>query len=155
MFHVCSVVVTKRNKTLLERLQGQPRPSWPREGDRSCATSPCQLCSFDLIFARALMGASEIPLFLLFLFAVKAVVNVCPALYSLLCVCFFWHSHVLRNAFEVVFVSQRFFKLINSFDVQENMKSASPLAAFCGKVWKAAKELKTRVEKPLSSVLWF
>lgn len=60
----------------------------------------------------------------------------------------------VTKAFEVVFVPQGFF-FIPSFDVQEKYESASLLAVFCGTVWKAAKELKTRVKKPVSSVLWF
>lgn len=53
-------------KHCLRDCRDTPDPSWPRGGNRSCAMSLYQLCSFDLIFSRPLMGASEIPPFLLF-----------------------------------------------------------------------------------------
>lgn len=65
----------------------------------------------------------KFPLFSCSVFAVKAVVNFCPALDSFLYGYLFLHSHVFLKPLRLsIFISQGFFKHITSFDVQENMK---------------------------------
>lgn len=86
-------------KHCLRDCRDTPDPSWPRGGNRSCAMSLYQLCSFDLIFSRPLMGASEIPPFLLFCLCCQSCSKFLPSsVLSLLYVYLFLHPHVLRNA---------------------------------------------------------
>lgn len=123
VFHVSSVVVTKRNKTLLERLQGQPWPSCPREGSRSCAISLHQLCSFDLIFSRPLMGASEIPPFLLFCLCCQSCSEFLPSsVLSPLGMLFLAFTCAKKCLLLKPLRLSLFLQAHTSFDVQENMK---------------------------------